>query len=140
MPRHVAHLLDGSRLAAELISIRLWLRSRLDREPLDALLERLSQGSRRSFPLHHDWLIEQSERVIARLPGVPDTCLYRALGRYAVLRRRGVAAEFFVGLPRAPSTEPGHAWILVDGHPWQDDPELVSRMTVTFRYPPAGEA
>lgn len=139
LPRF-ADLIDSVRLTTELVSARVSLPVRMAREPLDLLLRRLSGTAPRPLPLGYCRLIRQSERVIAHLPGVPNTCLYRALARYAVLQRRGVPVEFLVGLPRTPSLEPGHAWILVNGRPCEEDRELASRMAVTFRYPPVAGA
>jgi hypothetical protein len=76
------------------------------------------------------------ERGIARLPWVMSTCLYKALGRYALLRKIGLDAAFVMGVAAEGVSDNGHAWIEVEGRPFEE-PDDVARYTVTFRYPPA---
>jgi hypothetical protein len=79
--------------------------------------------------------------VLARIPGLPNTCLYRALGRYAAYRRLGVDVRFVMGLRRpGPSpTDPdagaldGHAWLELDGRPFAEI--LEADYVKTFEYP-----
>jgi hypothetical protein len=76
------------------------------------------------------------ESVLDKAPGVPKTCLYRALARFATLRRAGVDAVFVMALPSRGGDGHGHAWVEVDREPFCED-EDVSSMTATFCYPPA---
>jgi hypothetical protein len=68
---------------------------------------------------------------------VPDTCLYRALARYGVLRSAGYPARFVMAInPASGGKEAdiaGHAWVELDGEPYGEtvDPDLV----VTYSYP-----
>ncbi len=79
-----------------------------------------------------------AERLADRLPLLPRTCLASALARYAVLCRRGVAPVFCLGMPTR-GDGPGHAWIEIDGAPWDEDPGNLQGIVATFRYP-AGPA
>jgi hypothetical protein len=78
----------------------------------------------------------RTEFVVKHLPGVAGTCLYRALARYAVLRRTGLDATFIMGLGPQGVDDDGHAWVEIEGKPFEE-PADVSRYAVTFRYPPA---
>jgi hypothetical protein len=125
---------------AELVVLRLSLPSRLAREPLDTLLAGLTPVTRAPTPdsasaLHRRDLL-RVERGVARLPWVPSTCLYRALARYALLRRHGVPAVFVMGLGAEGVKGNGHAWIELEGLPFEE-PDDVTRYAVTFRYPSA---
>ena len=72
------------------------------------------------------------------MPWFGSTCLYRALARYAVLRRTGLDATFVMGVgPRGVHDE-GHAWVEVEGEPFVE-PTDVSKYAVTFRYPPVSD-
>jgi len=107
------------------------------REPLDALLARQPR-EQRSMPdelpaIERDVL--RVESLLARVRFVPGGCLYRALARYALLRRRGHATSFVLGIHAEGLEQPGHAWVEVDARPFAEA-EDVSRYRVTFRYPP----
>lgn len=105
-----------------------------ERLPIDELLRTLTPSGvtpkpptpamRRSLHL--------ADVLGARIPGMPRTCLYRSLARYAVLRRAGVPVRFVMGV--APSGgEEAHAWLELDGRPFE---ELGPReWTVTFAHP-----
>jgi hypothetical protein len=73
-----------------------------------------------------------AEAILRRLPGVPHTCLYTSLARYAVLRRAGVDPAFVLGVRVDRGDLEGHAWIEVDGEPWHD--ASARSYTVTFRH------
>ena len=109
---------------------------------LDGLLRALS-GAGRNVPKVMLAAIERDvgrvERLLSRAPELADSCLYRALARYAVLRRAGFPAVFVMGLPRATGDAPGHAWVEVFGRPFAE-PSSVADLAVTFRYPPAADA
>jgi hypothetical protein len=123
------------RLGALTLSLRLRLDRMLKRHSLPALLGALtpqSTSARVPLPTVEDALLG-AERVIEHLRVVPDTCLYRALGRYAVLRRAGHPARFVMGLsPRAPEIT-GHAWVELDGAPLGET--LDDDLVITYAYP-----
>ena len=83
--------------------------------------------------------ILHTERAMRHLPWPTGTCLYRALARYAVLRRTGMNATFVMGIGPQGVHDDGHAWVEVGGQPFEE-PADVSRFAVTFRYPPASTA
>jgi Transglutaminase-like superfamily len=128
---------------AELVALRLSLPVRLARQPLDELLASLTPPA--CAPpgpvvqdLHRGDLL-RAERGIARLRWVTSSCLYRALARYALLRRIGVEADFVMGLDKKGVAKDGHAWIEFGGAPFEE-PDDVSRYVVTFRFPSASAA
>ena len=74
------------------------------------------------------------EAICRRARIIPDTCLYKALTRYAMLRRSGYAATFVMGMdPRAREDLTAHAWVELDGVPYRET--LDARMIVTYVYP-----
>jgi Transglutaminase-like superfamily len=65
-------------------------------------------------------VFERIERVTdtltRELPGLRTACLKRALMRYVLLRRSGVAARFVIGVrPGGPDGFEAHAWVTLDG-------------------------
>ncbi|MEP7119912.1 MAG: lasso peptide biosynthesis B2 protein [Byssovorax sp.] len=124
------------RLGAQTLSLRFRLDRMLRRHSLPGLLGALTprHASPQKIPLPavEDALLA-AERVIERLRVVPDTCLYRALARYAVLRGAGHPVRFVMGLsPRAPDIE-GHAWVELDGAPMGETVD--DDMVITYAYP-----
>jgi hypothetical protein len=129
-------------LATELALARVWLSVRFRQEPVDRLLSSIPArpGFAATASLLHDMLA--AEVLVDRIPGVPQTCLARALARFYVLRRRGLHPTFVLGVasPSASRT-PGHAWVELDGEPWAESDELLACQVVTFRHgPPHAEA
>jgi hypothetical protein len=126
-------------IALELCALRLTLARRLAREPLDGLLVSLTPSVCSAAPtldfasLRRALLL--AERGVARLPWVPRTCLYRALARYAFLRRRGLDISFVLGLGSGAPESTGHAWVELGGAPFEEV-EDVDNYVVTFRFPP----
>jgi hypothetical protein len=117
------------------------LPSRLSREPLDALLGSLTPsparspiGARAASCLRRDLL--RAELAIRYVPWLASTCLFRALARYALLRRTGMDATFVMGLGPGGIADDGHAWVEVGGKPFEELGD-VSQFAVTFRYPSA---
>jgi len=127
------------RLGALTLSLRFRLDRMLRRHSLPGLLgaltpERSQRTERERVPLPtvEDALLA-AEKVIERLRVVPDTCLYRSLARYAVLRSAGHPARFVMGLsPRAPEIT-GHAWVELDGAPMGETVD--DDMVITYAYP-----
>ena len=127
-------------LAAELFALRLALPRRLAKRQLDDVVRELSPLGPRESPAtvrRLELAMRIVESVLCRARVVPDTCLYRSLARFAVLRRAGIDARFLMGV--RPATSPGaaiagHAWLEVDGKP-RGEAELPD-YTVTFAYPP----
>lgn len=103
--------------------------------PLTALMPSLDRRVRvgRQRPPNALWpSLRLAEAILRRLPGVPDTCLYTSLARYAALRRAGIEPVFVLGVRTDRGDLEGHAWIEVDGQPWHD--ANARSYTVTFRH------
>jgi hypothetical protein len=131
-----------ARLSARAITLRLQLAPLLRRRSLPDLLSSLTPDRAMKAPAPLP-LVEQAlrdvEALFERLRVVPDTCLYRGLARYAVLRGAGHPACFVMGVkPPATLEIAGHAWVELHGAPAFEavDPSLV----VTFAYPDRAQA
>jgi hypothetical protein len=77
---------------------------------------------------------ERAEALTRRVPLLPDTCLYRCLGRYAVFRRYGFEPVFVMGISPQGMDQDGHAWLELEGQPYQE--QRAAEFVVSFRYPP----
>ena len=121
-----------------LLAARVVLPLRLRRRPLDRLLAVLARSHSASVadPDILD-ILPDAERWIDRVPGVSRSCLACSLSRFAVLHRYGFFPVFFLGLPGPDRSGLGHAWLELDGTPWNESPENLRGMVVTFRFPPA---
>lgn len=125
---------DRVRLCGRAIAARVLASALLDRRPLPKVLRAITPLRSRAVPIEvAERAIADSERFFEQIGVAPDTCLYRSLARYAVLRRAGYDARFVMGLdPKAPEIV-GHAWVEVDGEPAFET--LEPGLTVTFAYP-----
>jgi hypothetical protein len=106
------------RAAARYLALRASIARRYEESALDALLRGLDRdrGTARSL----DDLasgVRIGEAIARRARLGPDTCLFRALARYALLRRAGHAARFCMSVDDADPSR-GHAWVEVGGAPW----------------------
>ena len=83
---------------------------------LDDLLVSLSRSRLRGpLPLSRVALaVRVAERLAPRVAEGPNTCLFRALARYAVLVERGHAPAFVLGV-RETGELPAHAWVEISG-------------------------
>ena len=124
------------RLGAQTLSLRLRLDRMLRRSSLPGLLGELTpkppSPTRIPLPTVEDALLT-AEKVLERLRVVPDTCLYRSLARYAVLRGAGHPARFVMGLSQRAPEITGHAWVELDGAPMGET--LDDDMVITYAYP-----
>jgi hypothetical protein len=127
-----------ARIAARAVMTRLSLPWLVRLLPLPATLEAISPRATPSgeatAPVERvERALARSQWLVQRMRVVPNTCLYRALARYAMLRRAGHAARFVMGLDPRRSDVLGHAWVELDGRPLGEDvdPHLV----VTYSYP-----
>jgi hypothetical protein len=134
------------RLSTQAIALRLRLWALLRRRSLPDLLRSLTpaipddRALQKPTPLP---LVEETlrdvEALFERLKVAPDTCLYRSLARYAVLRSAGYPARFVMGVKPPATTEiTGHAWVELHGAPAFEavDPGLVITFTYPDRAPP----
>lgn len=129
---------DRLRLTGRALAARLGAWVLVSQRPLPEVLGALTPRAERRAPRA---LAEEaaaaSERIATRLRLLPDTCLYRALARYAVLRRAGHPARFVMGLRPAAPEIVGHAWVELDGAPVGEtiEPDL----KVTFSFPASSQ-
>jgi hypothetical protein len=137
-----AWLPHRARLSAQAIALRLRLGALLRGRSLPGLLGFITPKPPAirpaPLPLAYEAL-RVAEGLLERLRIAPDTCLYRALARYAVLKSAGHPARFLMGIKPPTNTEiTGHAWVELDGKPAFEavDPDLV----ITFAYPARAEA
>lgn len=125
------------RLGTQAVALRLRLGSWLRRRSLPDLLRALTVDAPAGEPIplcQVEEALGASEALLARIRLLPDTCLYRALARYAVLRRAGHPARFVMGIkPPASGEITGHAWVELDGAPAFE--EAPADLVVTFSYP-----
>jgi hypothetical protein len=132
------HALPSFRICVDLLLLRRRLPRMLEREPLDILLGRLESWRptwRRHPPLARDRVeasITVSEAFVLRL-GFANTCLYRSMARYAVLRSQGVPALFRMGV-HPPPDETGHAWVEDEDGPYREEIEE-GQYVITFSHP-----
>jgi hypothetical protein len=127
-------------LVLDLLTTRVWLARELETLGFDETLRRLDRASPRGRePIDNVRLAIRTGEAIARL-ALPkyDTCLYRALARYALARRSGHQAVFVLGVAHD-AAEPGHAWIEIDGGPWMEG-STPQRMHQALRHPPSRPA
>lgn len=131
-----------ARVAIDLIATRLTLRRRLERAPsIPVLVRSLADAPSSSSPREPASLapaVALAEALLTRLRVVPDTCLYRSLGRFAALRRAGIPVRFVMGVRRDGGELVGHAWLEYRGTPLGEavDPDYV----VTYSFPDAPAA
>lgn len=78
-------------------------------------------------------IAELTERLLRNRRVPRTTCLQRALTRYAMLGRRGVATTFVVGVREGSAPLVGHAWLEKDGQPFLE--KELPDCTPTFRHP-----
>ncbi len=124
-------------LAAQAFELRIRLLRRIPSVPLPRILQELTPTYLPPVVLSASeiWRVMRIvEAICRRSRFLPDTCLYRALTRYAMLRQSGHAASFVMGMdPRARLDLTAHAWVQLDGAPYQE--ALDPRLVVTYVYP-----
>jgi len=125
------------RAMIEAIALRLRLGGWVRERSLPDLLRALTRAPRAASPVplvEVEAALRTSEALLARVRVLPDTCLYRSLARYAVLRRAGHPARFVMGIKRPSGGDiTGHAWVEIGGAPAFE--EIEPDLCVTFSYP-----
>ena len=133
----MASVSNHAALAARALELRIRLLRQVPAIPLPRILQELTPASLPPIDLTSSeiWRVVRIVEAICRRTRVfPDTCLYRALTRYALLRRSGHAAKFVMGMdPRVREDLTAHAWVELDGMPYQE--ALDPRLVVTYVYP-----
>lgn len=110
------------------------MRARYDASALDDLLRALDARPA-SAPAGLDDLssaIFLGDRIARRAGVHPDTCLFRALARYALLRSGGHVPRFVIGIDALDPAR-GHAWIELAGQPFLERSSPAFRRT--FEHP-----
>lgn len=124
-------------LVARALELRIRLLRRIPSVPLPRILQELTPTHLPPIVLTASeiWrVVRIVEAFYRRTRFLPDTCLYRALTRYALLRRSGHPAKFVMGMdPRVREDLTAHAWVELDGAPYQE--ALDPRLVVTYVYP-----
>lgn len=124
-------------LVARALELRIRLLRQVPSVPLPRILQELTPAHLPPTALTPSeiWrVLRVVEGFYRRTRFMPDTCLYRALTRYALLRRSGHAATFVMGMdPRAREDLTAHAWVELEGAPYQET--LDPRLVVTYVYP-----
>ncbi len=77
--------------------------------------------------------LRAGESIVSRAHVAPNTCLFRALGRYALFRRHGHRAVFVMGIRSDADGGEGHAWVELDGAPFRES--IAAELVVTLRHP-----
>ncbi len=139
----------ASRLLARYLAHRVALPRALERGGLDELLaaldRRVGSAPAASAGTLTD-VVRVGDALARRAPPIArlgDTCLYRALARYALAMELGLAPSFVIGLRPDAASRPsedalGHAWIEIDGAPVPR--EAISSYVVSMRHTRQGGA
>jgi len=124
-------------LTLEALELRIRLRRDVPLVPLPKILENLTPDVLPPVvltPFQVGQVIRFVEAICRRTRFLPDTCLYRALTRYALLRRAGYPAKFVMGMnPRARDDLTAHAWAELNGVPYRETLDVA--MVVNYVYP-----
>jgi hypothetical protein len=102
---------------------------------------RLFAGDRRDAgafaPVAAERVARQVERARREYSVYPVSCLVRSLALVWLLRRRGIAAEFRLGVRTLTGRFEAHAWVEHGGVPLGEDAD-VARIFEAFELPAAG--
>lgn len=124
-------------LTLEAVALRIRLRREVPLVSLPKILENLTPEVLPPViltPFQVGQVLRIAEALCRRTHFLPDTCLYRALTRYALLRRSGYAAKFVMGMnPRPREDLTAHAWVELNGVPYRET--LDAAMVVNYVYP-----
>lgn len=123
-----------ARAIVTLAALRVRLPFALALRPLDRVVTSAERGP--AVDLDDPALttaIEVVERWVRFARVVPDTCLYRALARWAVLRRAGRPVRFVMGVREGGADLVGHAWVEEHGAPLGE--VLDAAYVVTYVHP-----
>jgi hypothetical protein len=125
-------------LALYTVGVMVILRLALPRLPLLDLLQRLKPSQTPSYPNRprFEKAAQYIEVLLRRYPfPLSGQCLPRALMRYYFATRYGLGVRFYCGVCHDGDRLEGHAWVNVNGQPFQEaiDPETI--YTITFSFP-----
>jgi hypothetical protein len=120
-----------------LLRTRIIASRALEKVPLSTLLSQLSSPETPDSgikPVSLSNALRVVERWLTYLHLVPNTCLYRSLGRYAALASVGIPVRFVMGVCRDGDNLLGHAWLEHAGVPLNET--IDPRYVITYAYPP----
>ena len=127
-------LLFRLRQALTGLGLRVALPMLVKRQALPDLLASLDRPGQPGVP-GGDATHRLAERLFRPLRLWPTTCLYRALGSYALLRAAGQEVRFVIGVARDGEELKAHAWLERDGRAIVSTPGPGPDYTVAYAWP-----
>ena len=115
-----------------------WIRILLRNQPLPLVLDRLHRCSRAQHPGGYSFedVASHVDRWLQLFPyHKKGNCLPRSLTLYRLARRSGEAVQFQCGVRKGVEGLDGHAWLMLNGHPFHERGPYWQQFTVTFSYP-----
>lgn len=81
-------------------------------------------------------LVHYVDRWLLLFPyNTKGSCFPRSVVLYRGARQAGLPVRLHCGVRREGGTLDGHAWLTLDGHPFQEPSRQWQQYTVTFSYP-----
>lgn len=115
------------------LALRAMLPLLVRRRPLPELLASLDQPG--VAPPPGDDPARLAERIFRPLRFWPTTCLYRALGSYALLRAAGQEVRFVIGVRKVRGQLQAHAWLEREGRTIVGAPGPGEAFAVAYAWP-----
>jgi hypothetical protein len=115
-----------------------WIRILLRIKPLPQVLDRLHRCSMAQNPGGYSFedLAYYVDRWLQFFPyNKKGNCFPRSLTLYRLARRSGDAVQFRCGVRKDVEGLDGHAWLMLNGHPFYEIGQHWQQFTVTFSYP-----
>jgi hypothetical protein len=105
------------RLLVDAVGLAITLEIALRVLPFNRLFAWFDRGGRERGPRASELIFAECQRAVDRVyrwMPLPRTCLKRSLVLYRLLRRRGVAVHFRLGVRREGESIGAHAWVEQD--------------------------
>ena len=115
-----------------------WIRFLLRIKPLPQVLDRLHRCSMAQNPGGYSFedLAYYVDRWLQFFPyNKKGNCFPRSLTLYRLARRSGDAVQFRCGVRKNVEGLDGHAWLMLNGHPFHEIGQHWQQFTVTYSYP-----
>jgi len=95
-----------------------------------------SPGAKPTLGASLDNMIYYVDRWLLLFPyNRKGNCFPRSVALYRYARRAGIPVRFHCGVRRSGGKLDGHAWLTLDGQPFQELSRQWQQFTVTFSYP-----